>query len=131
MAEKGRRAASLTGAKIDPHAMRDAVKMYNHFRAVWKQRKELVVEAVDIISDGMGKKMAVVMSEMGVETGTVRRFRCRCALLAVEPPFVLSLSSCLLYLRFHPHLTLLSSLIPPHPLYLFPSSPIFTITYNP
>ncbi len=50
--------------------MRDAVKMHNHFRTVWKERKLIVVEAVEAISDGMNKKTSVVMSEMGIETGT-------------------------------------------------------------
>ena len=66
--EKSRRVQSLSSMKMEPHAMKDAIKMHNHFRTVWKQRKEMCMEVVDSVSDSMGKKTEEVMREMGMET---------------------------------------------------------------
>lgn len=66
--EKSRRVQSLSSMKMEPHAMKEAIKMHNHFRTVWKQRKDMCMEVVDSIGDSMGKKTEVVMREMGMET---------------------------------------------------------------
>jgi hypothetical protein len=68
VAEKSQRANSITSTKLAPHALKDAIKAHNFFRAKWRTRKDAVVEIMDAISDGMEKKPRAVMSNMGIET---------------------------------------------------------------
>ncbi|KAJ1439123.1 Tat binding protein 1-interacting protein-domain-containing protein [Ochromonadaceae sp. CCMP2298] len=45
-----------------------AVQAHNYYRKTWLTRKQLCMDAVDILSEGLGKKTKDVMSEMCLET---------------------------------------------------------------
>ena len=65
---KEKRAHALSGASVDPNAMRNAVISFNYLRGLWRQRKEMCMEAVGNIVDQMGKKTEVVMRELELES---------------------------------------------------------------
>lgn len=53
---------------VDPREFDKAVKECNRTRGLWRDRKLACVEALDMISDSMNKKLKVVVGEMGIET---------------------------------------------------------------
>ena len=52
---------------IDPRAMEKAIKDYNSSRLLWRDRKLACMDALEMIADGMGKKVKIVMGDMGVD----------------------------------------------------------------
>lgn len=52
---------------VDPRAMEKAVKEFNATRALWRDRKIACIEALEVIAEGMNKKLKVVMGDMGVD----------------------------------------------------------------
>ena len=47
--------------------MEKAIKDHNNYRLLWRDRKLACVDALEIIADGMNKKVKVVMGDMGVD----------------------------------------------------------------
>lgn len=43
------------------HNLLHAVQSHNFHRRIWQQRKQLCLEAVDMLSEGLGKKVSDVM----------------------------------------------------------------------
>jgi hypothetical protein len=39
----------------------EAVKAFNYYRTMWLNRKQLCMDAVDLLSEGTGKKMKDIM----------------------------------------------------------------------
>jgi hypothetical protein len=53
---------SLKASKpVDPKLLDKAVKEFNSTRSAWRDRKANCIEALEVVADGMGKKLKVVM----------------------------------------------------------------------
>ena len=52
---------------VDPRAIEKAVKEHNTTRSLWRDRKVCCLDALEMIADGMNKKVKMVMGEMGVD----------------------------------------------------------------
>lgn len=53
--------SSSTGKKTNPASLRMAIEAFNNKRKAWFERKALCMNAVDLLSDAMGKKRSVLM----------------------------------------------------------------------
>jgi 26S proteasome regulatory subunit (ATPase 3-interacting protein) len=58
----------LGGANIAQDACENAVKRFNFYRSKWSQRRTAVMDMVENIADGMEKKVAIVVDQLGVVT---------------------------------------------------------------
>ena len=63
--QQRRRKQQLTAQPVDPAAMTAAIQKFNSSRTSWKQRKDMCIEAVEMLADGMEKTVkAVMVSEL-------------------------------------------------------------------
>ena len=53
--------AGQSGGALKFKSLAEAVSAHNQFRRAWQARKMLCMEAVDLLSEGMGKKVKDVM----------------------------------------------------------------------
>lgn len=68
MEAKRQQIAKIKGAgPVDPRAMEKAIKEFNSTRLLWRDRKIACLDAMEVIADGMNKKIKVVMGDMGVD----------------------------------------------------------------
>mmetsp|Transcript_22130 Transcript_22130/g.24119 ORF Transcript_22130/g.24119 Transcript_22130/m.24119 type:complete len:343 (-) Transcript_22130:1438-2466(-) len=55
-------------ANPDPKALEKAAQRHNKLRQAWTQRKSLCMDAVDQLSEALGKKSRAVMDDLSLET---------------------------------------------------------------
>ena len=68
---KRRKAETLSGPdakSVDPYARQKVIEEYNFYRKHWKDRKEKVMDLIDMMSDGMNKKVEDVIEICGLES---------------------------------------------------------------
>lgn len=63
IAEKSQRLKliSNSGVSQDPNALDNAIRGFNYFRSAWLNRKQMCMNTVEMISEGMSKKVKDVM----------------------------------------------------------------------
>lgn len=76
IAEKSQRLKLISNNSVsqDPNALDNAVRGFNYFRSVWSTRKQMCMNVVEMISEGMNKKVKDVM----VRCAIVVCFVCCC-----------------------------------------------------
>lgn len=55
MSSKRRRFNDIKDAIVDESMRNDAIEEFNYYRSMWKKRKDLCIDAIDNIADGMEK----------------------------------------------------------------------------
>lgn len=63
IAEKSARLKSISSNSVaqDPNALDNAIRGFNYFRSAWLTRKQMCMGVVEMISEGMNKKVKDVL----------------------------------------------------------------------
>jgi len=65
---KKARAAKVSAAPVEPHALRNAVLEHNFYRKEWASRRRVVMDLVMDLAQGMDKKLKDTIGMVGLET---------------------------------------------------------------
>ena len=69
MEARRRQAALKSAASVsDPAARSRRVQLFNRMRALWRDRRRACTEAAELLAEGAGKRTAVFLGELGLET---------------------------------------------------------------
>jgi len=65
---KKERAAKVSAAPVEPHALRNAVLEHNFYRKEWVSRRRVVMDLAMDLAQGMDKKLKDTIAMVGIET---------------------------------------------------------------